>query len=36
MPRFEELGGYYWVDENSDEQQVQPAVIRPLFEYIAQ
>jgi hypothetical protein len=36
MPRFDELGGYCWVDEKGDEQQVQPAVLRPLFELVAQ
>ncbi len=36
MPRFYELGGYCWVDEKGNEQQVQPAVLRPLFELVAQ
>jgi hypothetical protein len=35
MPRFDELGGYCWVDEKGDEQQVQLAVMRPLFELVA-
>jgi hypothetical protein len=36
MPRFDEQGGYCWVDEKGDEQQVQPAVLQPLFERVAQ
>ncbi len=36
MLRSEELGGYCWADEKGNEQQVLPAVLRPLFELVAQ
>ncbi len=35
MPRFKELGGYCWVDEDGNEQKVQQAVLRPLFKLVA-
>ncbi len=36
MPKMDELGGYCWVDSKGEEQRVEPAVLRPLFELVAQ
>jgi hypothetical protein len=36
MPWFDELRSNRWVNKKDDEQQVQPAVLQPLFKLLAQ